>query len=462
MLSYLKASKILLDEDIENEICKQMENEVNVNNAIAIFFSSNIFRISNLSKLSFNFIERLFSIVAISSNFLELDFKSVAKVLSSSELSIHSELEVYNAADEWLRYKLTERSNYAKNILLRIRLSLLSVPVLNQISNKNSCFNTNDECASIIKEVLENKKDFCLSKRRTTSRYCNYNNFNIIICGGKYVCTNDLLNDVRSIEATNINNVKELPKIIKGRNYPEIVCVKGNLYLLSGDDSDYKCVMPIEQYSPTTKTWEIIADMYEDRTRFCACSFIDNIYVIGGHVGESTNSCIKFNTNNHKWEQVARLKEARQDSACVVFEGNVVASGGNNDDGFLNTVEAYDHIADSWANMPNMIYRRSEHKLVAIKNKLFVIGDGPIFLYTCEVFDLYCNIFVLLKTPPPFPHKYLQCPVAAISIKTKIAIFNASEKDILYYDTENNKWLIESCEVTRNLSGFCCAKLPQL
>ena len=457
-----KRKTFLMDEDIENEISKQMENKVNLNNAIAIFFSSKIFKISNLSKVSFSFIERLFPMVANSSNFLKLDFKSVAKILSSSELSIDSELEVYNAADGWLRYKLTERSNYAKDILLRIRLSLLSVPALNQISNKNSCFNTNDECASIIKEVLENKKDFRLSKPRTTGRYCNHNNFDIIICGGKHARTENLLYDVHSIKANNTNNVKELPKINKGREYPEMVSVKGKLYVLSGQDSEYKCVMPIEKYSPITKTWEIIADMYDDRTRFCACSFINNIYVIGGHVGDSINSCIKFNTNDHKWEEVARLEEARRDASCAVFEGKVVTSGGNNKNGKSNSVEAYDHITNLWSNMPNMVEERSEHKLVAIKDKLYVVGGGPIFTYTCEVFNSTSNKFVLIKPPPESCEMYIRWPVAVISIKSKIAIFNDNENSIVWYDVENDKWFIESCEVTRNLSGFCCAKLPHL
>ena len=47
--------------------------------------------------------------MAETKNFLELDIESVKKVLLSSDLHITSEIEVFNAADAWIRYKLNER-----------------------------------------------------------------------------------------------------------------------------------------------------------------------------------------------------------------------------------------------------------------------------------------------------------------------------------------------------------------
>ena len=59
-------------------------------------------------------------------NFLELDYFLVAKILASSDLVITSEVEVYNAADRWLKYKIEERRKFAKHLLLKVRLPLLS------------------------------------------------------------------------------------------------------------------------------------------------------------------------------------------------------------------------------------------------------------------------------------------------------------------------------------------------
>ena len=86
---------------------------------------------------------------------------------------------------------------------------------------------------------------------------------------------------------------------------------------------------------------------------------MDNIFIIGGRDKNliATSSCINLNIHKGRIENIKNMNEARQLPACTTFEGRVVVSGGyvnvNND---LNTVEAYDHVANTWSSMPNMIY----------------------------------------------------------------------------------------------------------
>ena len=73
---------------------------------------------------------------------------------------------------------------------------------------------------------------------------------------------------------------------------------------------------------------------------------MNNVYVIGGLIGYNrTNSCMDLNIKDNIWRRIARMKEARYVSACSVFEGKLVVSGGVGSV-YLNTVEAYDHVAD--------------------------------------------------------------------------------------------------------------------
>ena len=83
------------------------------------------------------FIERCFAIVAESKDFSELDFASLVKILSSSGLNIDSELQVFDAFYSWLCHDITKRSKYAKQLLSKVRISLLSVQALNKILKKN-------------------------------------------------------------------------------------------------------------------------------------------------------------------------------------------------------------------------------------------------------------------------------------------------------------------------------------
>ena len=446
----MKSSKILLNDDVQNEIHKWIKDKIHLNNVAAIYYSSQLF---SLSKPSLCFIERCFSMFVDSHTFLELDFMSVAKILASSELNIDSELQVFNAAEAWLKHH-KERSKHARYIFSKIRFSLLSTPAKNYISNNFMFLNTDFVVNS--KETLSIKEVFHIKKHSTTSRYCNDNNFNIFMCGGYDKDTLYDVSDVYSIQANNQYSANVLPQLEESREFSYAVCIKGEVYVFGGckTGADH-LVMSIEKYSPSTGTWSIIGHMYDERGDFCACSFTDSIYVIGGYLDGPTNSCIQFDTKYRNWKEICRLNETRNEAACAVFEGRVVVSGGEREEK-LRTVEAYDHVADSWLYMPNMNKGRSHHKSVAIKNKLFVVGsDTPM----CEVFDSNCNKFVLLKSPETWD-KFFDLPNYATSIGSKLVIFGCEKLIIFFYDVINQKWSEKPLEEINDIDGFPCAKVP--
>ena len=200
---------------------------------------------------------------------------------------------------------------------------------------------------------------------------------------------------------------------------------------------------------------------------FCACSFLDYIYIIGGHLnGCATNSCVTFDSKSRIWKDVSVMNEKREDAACAVFKGKVVVSGGYTHNEYLTSVEVYDHIGDSWSYMPNMVEYRYRHKSVAVKNKLFVVGGWV--KRCCEVYDPTSNKFVLLKSPPssfmsPYYRfrGYLRRLAKVTSIGSKLAVFGQLRNSVIFYDVENEQWSDESCDVTKNLKGYCCVKIPQ-
>ena len=168
-----------------------------------------------------------------------------------------------------------------------------------------------------------------------------------------------------------------------------------------------------------------------------------------------------------KIEKKEVVNEIRRHASCAVFKGRIVVCGGQIDfSNSSNTVEAYDHVADSWSHMPSMIERRNNHKFVAITNKLCVVRGGNT---TCEVFDSTCNKFVLIKPPQLYFQEYLNIPAEVISIGSKLLLFcdriDRYSKSILFYDVDNDEWSEESWKARRNtnkyLSNFSCVKVSQ-
>ena len=144
-----------------------------------------------LATYSLRYIQRCFSDVAKTENFTQIDFTAVKKLLSSPELNITSELEIMKAADTWISYNYDERSKFAKDLLLTVRLNLLPDETLRKILrksyHKNSfVFQRNKECIELASVILQDKKKFFDEGRflNNKTRYCCQNEFNILICGG--------------------------------------------------------------------------------------------------------------------------------------------------------------------------------------------------------------------------------------------------------------------------------------
>ena len=187
-MTSLKVNKIFLKDDVESDICEIIEDKVDVYTVAATYNLSLLYYVPSLSKVSLCFIERCFSIIADSHNFKELDYIAVVKILSSNELNLDSELQVFTAAAVWLNFNIEQRSKFAKSLLIYIRPPLLSDHVLRYLSKVSSTYKS-EEFVATINELLHNKKSMQLNriKHFNETRFCSQNNFNILLCGG-YDC----------------------------------------------------------------------------------------------------------------------------------------------------------------------------------------------------------------------------------------------------------------------------------
>ena len=103
----------------------------------------------------------------------------------------------------------------------------------------------------------------------------------------------------------------------------------------------------VEKYTPSTKKWTRVSSMFDERHLFCGCAFVNKIFVFGGCFNNSndhrlltTSSCLEFNTKHNSFKEITGINEPRRCAACVVYQGNIVVSGGVDNDEFqLNSVK---------------------------------------------------------------------------------------------------------------------------
>ena len=445
-------------------MCRFENKKLQSSNIAFSYQLANVFNLTSLYKETFSYIERCFSIFVENKNFLDLSFFLVSKILASSELFITSELEVLDAANKWLSYNFVSRKMFGKNLLLKVRLHFLSHHTFEYSKNSFSSFCEIDECNVILKEAFKANGKVVINSCSINCkrRYCNQTMFNILVCGGR---KSGKIRDVKQVNVSNIGHANDLSSMNECRQIFELVCSKGEVYAFGGSLArstwqEAEDILPIEKYSPATDTWVIVGTMYDDRERFCACAFMDKIFIIGGFHsiggkhGMVDSSCLEFDAKEFKFKELSRMLRRRDRAACVVFEDKVVVSGGEYYDQGMCYVESYDIFQDTWTEMPDMTQARFLHSLVVVKDKLFAIG-GYFKINSCEMFDNSSKAFVLLSTPWIFVEN------RALSIGSKFYVIpHTFDCSVYSYDVTEDKWTEEFCEALKDVKDFSCVKSP--
>ena len=301
ILKATRFNKLSLNDKAISLIYKIFKKEIQIKNIASVYQFANLFNLSRLKNSTLRYLDRCFSIVSHKDSFLELEHSCISKILARSCLMITTEVEVFNAADRWLKHNIKERSEYSENLLLKVRLHLLSNETIRHLLN-SSTFTKVDKCVRILNKILDcrEKKLNESSNIYHASRYCNRKKFKLLALGGSNSETSKTYKNVRCIDVNKVGGVKAYPQMITGRELHEVVYIKGDIYVFGGFDNNDYWIKSVDKYSLTSKKWTHVDKMNNDFRYFCACAFMDKMFLIGGKKGEDrTNSCLQFDTSDY-------------------------------------------------------------------------------------------------------------------------------------------------------------------
>ena len=293
------------------------------------------------------------------------------------------------------------------------------------------------------------------------NRYCNQDDFNILICGGRN--HGKPVRNCFLINPFNFSKTKELPSMLEPRYYCQTVAISSDLFVAGGYSSDGKS-NSIEMFSYKNKAWKNIDFPLNKLYKFCVCSFNKMLYIIGSGIIEDivqkyTCCCSVYDVKTGKWSQKAETNAVRTNSSsCTVFEGKIVVTGGIYS---CYSVEAYDHHKSRWSYLPPMIEKRRWHASVSMGNKLFVIGGKKSL--SCELFSSRSRKFVYLKHSlniQVFHKSFLR----SVCIGDKIVVCVMSKyglgTKICTYDVCKQKWLYCDSKFSTKYTAISCTKNP--
>ena len=378
-----------------------------------------------------------FSAVMETDDFLNLDIKQVMEWVSSDDITVNAEEEVFKGIVKWVSHNRGDREVEFSSLLRQVRLVSISHDfLLNKLvkeelvaKNSESCLNfvlldamrltvsgTDEQVAQQPRKCLEvhtgaifvcgGYRSLCYFPKQNVwyklsdMLFQHHYGSNPSQCEGKiYVpChrqRSDQLGESNLMEyyipATNSWGAFQVEKPFDNS------AVFKNKYLFVREKLGYQ----IYRYDLESNCCSELKMPYT----FCRSCIVTNeqyVYLIGGSthalLGTSTLLSTTYrcdpSADGHEWEEVASINQARCDAFGAAMNGKVYIAGGCQGQGLaLGTCEVYNPLTNEWQLMPNLKVPRRSASMVCYEGTLYVLG-GVQSLYrvlSVETFDSELN-----------------------------------------------------------------------
>lgn len=151
--SLLYAASILQVEAVASACCDFMKNHLHPINCIGVRNFAEQHGRADLVCKTDQYILSNFSSVHESDEFLTITSKHFESLLSSVDLNVKNEVEVYEAVMKWVKHNVNDRKQYLCKLLQNVRLALLPPAYLLQTVSKDSLIKTDLGCRDLIDEA---------------------------------------------------------------------------------------------------------------------------------------------------------------------------------------------------------------------------------------------------------------------------------------------------------------------
>lgn len=170
----------------------------------------------------------------------------------------------------------------------------------------------------------------------------------------------------------------------------------------------------------------------------------EKIYIIGGSNGDDSylNTVEVYDPVLDTWESKAKMPTARDGIASSEVNGKIYVIGGYNGSSYLNTVEMYNPVTDTWESKAKMPTARAYTTSSVVNGKVYVFGgyNGTFYLDVVEVYDPVTDTWETKSSMPNYWSAYSTSNV----VDEKIYLFGGYDgytyNDVFMYDPSTDTW----------------------
>ena len=426
--------KLLSSKFIQDTLC--------ASNSIMAYYSSVKYQCSDLREAAKSFILANFMAVSKSDDFLNLNLEQVEEWISSDEVVIKGEKEVFTAILIWTEHN-TERKQSFYKLFRHVRCHYVSRSFLTTVILQHEFVRGRKECLDLVVDAMKELSDETGAQfwKHSPRKCLNTPDDAVFVCGGEngenVLCYLPF--------QRRWYNLKDIPSRREPNAFASTTC-QGRLYVIGGNqwmDHTAEC------YDPLLDIWSSIKSFPEGLNFTAAVSFQGLVYVIGGedNSGNRLRTVKQYDPSTNLWQEVSPLSNTRSSVCVVADESYLYAIGGytsSPSEKCLDIVERFDPKFDSWKRIAPTQAKRRGAAGVSLRNKIFVFGGVDLSGgCPCEVYDKETNVWTAIANDiAPRYYASAVCVKGNIFVVGKFGVNqNDSQRETLQvYDVEKNKW----------------------
>jgi len=237
----------LLLPSLKTMVGKFLKEITTIQNCVFNYYFAEKYQCIQLNEKSREVINSYFSVVMETEDFLNLDVKQVMEWVSSDDVTVNAEEEVFRGIVKWVSHKKNEREGHFPELLRQIRLTSVSHDfVLNELMREELFTKDTEFCLNFVVDAMKLMMNADNEQVNEQPRKClETHSDGIFVCGGKKaLCYFPEQNMWYRLADTPFDH----------QNHGLAQC-KGKIFIVDENPGKLDDSQAIEYYMPTTNSW---------------------------------------------------------------------------------------------------------------------------------------------------------------------------------------------------------------
>ena len=448
---------------------KFISQTLSCSNCIKAYYSAETYQCPELQRAARDFTLTNFVDVTDSPAWLNLSVTQVKEWISSDDLIVKTEEEVFQVIVKWMeRIESRKRPSFFE-LFGHVRLIYVSRNFVFNVIFSHPLVKDSDTCRQFALDAMRELSFgteecyFVQQPRRCLKKYEDA----IVASGYKetlcYLSSENKWYKLADMTPNFLNASRA------SCSMATMASCHGKLYL-SGISTDNKGVTV--RYDPSVNHWAPVP-VFPCKLA-AAVNFQGYLYLIGGVTNsrEAEHKVHKYNPDTNEWQEVAPLSIARAGICAVADSSSLYAIGGISEterQESLDVVERFDPDRNIWSTIASICYKRAFASGAIVRDKVFVFGgfDRSTNSYITKIVEMYDPVKDMWSSI-----EWLTAPYViydAVKFKGKVFVLGSSvqvgcsKRALQAYDVDNNEW--EACSGiadSNNLFMIAPLRIPKV